>query len=71
MVLVFLNLLAILLAFLSLESVISHGVQPLSLIDIHKAVIAIDDQAYIRASPLVLGVNVSFYHLLGLCEFHS
>lgn len=56
---VFLTLLVTLLGLVSLESVKSHGIQPLSLIAIDKVVIAIDDKAYIRASPVVLGLNVS------------
>ncbi|KAL0315067.1 UNVERIFIED_CONTAM: putative inactive purple acid phosphatase 1 [Sesamum calycinum] len=54
---VFLNLLVVLWAVVSLEEVTSHGVQPLSLIAIEKAVIALDNNAYIKASPSLLGVN--------------
>ncbi|KAK6133947.1 hypothetical protein DH2020_032305 [Rehmannia glutinosa] len=56
---VFLNLLVVLWALVSLEEVTSHGVQPLSTIAIEKAIIALDNKAYIKASPSVLGVNVS------------
>lgn len=55
MVSVFLTLLVTLLGLAKL--VTSHGIQPLSLIAIHKAVIAIDDKAYIRASPVVVGLS--------------
>ncbi|KAK6133900.1 hypothetical protein DH2020_032361 [Rehmannia glutinosa] len=54
---VFLNLLVVLWALVSIEEVTSHGVQPLSIIAIEKAVIALDNKAYIKASPSVLGVN--------------
>ncbi|KAL0420865.1 UNVERIFIED_CONTAM: putative inactive purple acid phosphatase 1 [Sesamum latifolium] len=54
---VFLNLLVVLWAVVSLEEVKSHGVQPLSLIAIEQAVIALDNNAYIKASPSLLGVN--------------
>ncbi|KAM7477658.1 hypothetical protein LguiA_025871 [Lonicera macranthoides] len=40
-----------------LERVTSHGDQPLSRIAIHKAVFALNDHAYIKASPLILGLN--------------
>lgn len=59
MVSVFLTLLVTCLGLVSLESVKSHGIQPLSLIAIHKVVISIDDKAYIRVSPVVLGLTVS------------
>lgn len=56
---VFLKLLVVLWALASLEDVTSDGVQPLSVIAIEKAVIALDNKAYIKASPSVLGFNVS------------
>ncbi|KAM7477648.1 hypothetical protein LguiA_025861 [Lonicera macranthoides] len=40
-----------------LERVTSHGDQPLSRIAIHKAIFALNDHAYIKASPLILGLN--------------
>ncbi|XP_027100102.1 probable inactive purple acid phosphatase 1 [Coffea arabica] len=52
-----LTLLGILVALLKLQWATSHGVQPLSTIDISSAVIALDDGAYIRATPLILGLN--------------
>lgn len=52
-----LTLLGILVALLKLQRVTSHGVQPLSTIGIGSAVIALDDRAYIRATPLILGLN--------------
>lgn len=54
----FVILMPIFAVLLNLQGVKSHGVQPLSMIAIHRAVIDIDDQAYIRANPLILGVNV-------------
>ncbi|KAK2966708.1 hypothetical protein RJ640_007995, partial [Escallonia rubra] len=51
------TLLAVFLALVSLEGVASHGVQPLSRISIHKAVVALDDRAYVKASPSVLGLS--------------
>ena len=53
-------LLAILWGIGSLEGVTSHGDQPLSRIAIHKAVFALNDLAYIKASPPILGLKVSF-----------
>lgn len=52
-----LNLLVVLWAAASLGEVTSHGVQPLSRIAIEKAVIALDNKAYVKASPSILGVN--------------
>lgn len=57
---VFMALLMVFWALVSLEGVISHGVQPLSRIAIHKTVFAIDNDAYIKASPSVLGNKVSW-----------
>lgn len=38
----------------------SHmGEQPLSRIAIHKATLATDNSAYVKASPLVVGLNVN------------
>ncbi|CAA3027902.1 probable inactive purple acid phosphatase 1 isoform X1 [Olea europaea var. sylvestris] len=54
---VFMALLMVFWALVSLEGVISHGVQPLSRIAIHKTVFAIDNDAYIKASPSILGIN--------------
>ncbi|CDP00432.1 unnamed protein product [Coffea canephora] len=54
---VLVTFLAVFSALLRFPGVKSHGVQPLSAIALHRAVIDIDDQAYIRATPLILGVN--------------
>ncbi|PIN02295.1 Purple acid phosphatase [Handroanthus impetiginosus] len=54
---VFVNFLLVIWASVSLQEVTSHGVQPLSVIHIEKTVIALDNDAYIKASPSVLGVN--------------
>ncbi|KAK3035940.1 hypothetical protein RJ639_031363, partial [Escallonia herrerae] len=51
------TLLAVFLVLVSLEGVASHGVQPLSRISIHKAVVTLDDRAYVKASPPVLGLS--------------
>ncbi|XP_051122547.1 probable inactive purple acid phosphatase 1 [Andrographis paniculata] len=53
------NLLAVLWALASLTVVTSHGIQPLSVIAIDKAVIALDNKAYIKASPTILGVKAN------------
>lgn len=55
----FVKLLVVLWALVSLEEAASHGVQPLSLIAIEKAAVALDKNAYVKASPSVLGLNVS------------
>ncbi|XP_071926592.1 probable inactive purple acid phosphatase 1 isoform X2 [Coffea arabica] len=52
-----LHLLVILSTLLTFKGVTSHRVQALSTIAIHKAVIAIDPKASIKASPSVLGLN--------------
>lgn len=41
------------------DGVKSHGVQPLSRIDILRTVMALHESAYIKASPSVLGLTVS------------
>ncbi|ESR51164.1 hypothetical protein CICLE_v10033538mg [Citrus x clementina] len=51
---IFLGILLVLGAF---RSTISHEDQPLSKIAIHKAVFALDDNAYIKASPSILGMK--------------
>lgn len=53
-------LLVILGAIVSLRGATSDGVQPLSRIAIHKTVFALDDRAYIKAYPPVLGLKVIF-----------
>lgn len=53
-------LLAVLGLIGTLQGVASHGGHPLSRIAIHKAVSAIDELAYIKASPTVLGLKVRF-----------
>lgn len=52
--------LAILLVLLTLQEVRSHGDQPFSKIAIHKAMFALHDSAFVKASPTVLGIKVSF-----------
>ncbi|GER43805.1 purple acid phosphatase 27 [Striga asiatica] len=64
----FLKLLVVLWATVSLEEVISHGIQPLSTIAIQNAVIDLDSKAYIKASPSVLGVNLVILYTI---EFSS
>ena len=51
--------LAIFLVLTTLQEVWSHGDQPLSKIAIHKATVDLNRNAYIKASPTVLGLNVS------------
>ncbi|CAK9186201.1 unnamed protein product [Ilex paraguariensis] len=50
-------LLAILWVFVSLEGTVSHGDHPFSVIAIHRTVFAINDLAYIKASPPILGLK--------------
>lgn len=57
---VFVQLAVVLWALASLEEATANGVQSLSKIAIEKAVISLDKNAYVKASPSVLGVNVSF-----------
>ncbi|TYG41655.1 hypothetical protein ES288_D12G192800v1 [Gossypium darwinii] len=47
----------ILLVLAILHRASSHGIQPLSRIAIHKATLALDNLAYVKASPTVLGLN--------------
>ena len=54
------SLLAILWALACIEGAISHGDQPLAKIAIHNAKFALHDQAYVKASPTVLGLGVRF-----------
>lgn len=54
------TLLAVLGVIGSLQEVLSHGGHPLSRIAIHKAVLAINEHAYVKASPAVLGLKVRF-----------
>lgn len=51
------SLLAILWALACIEGAISHGDQPLAKIAIHNAKFALHDQAYVKASPTVLGLG--------------
>lgn len=50
-------LLAVFCALGSLEGVTSHGDQPFSRIAIHEAVFALDDFAYVKVTPSVLGLK--------------
>lgn len=52
--------------------VTSHGVQPLSRIAIHETTIAVDEDAYVKVSPTVLGLNVNLisYFLFRLIYHH-
>ncbi|KAG6429787.1 hypothetical protein SASPL_107840 [Salvia splendens] len=54
---VFVQLAVVLWALVSLEEATANWVQPLSKIAIEKAVISLDKNAYVKASPSVLGVN--------------
>lgn len=54
---VLLKLVVVLWAVVSLEEVASHGIHPFSLLAVEKAVVALDNKAYIKASPSVLGLN--------------
>ncbi|XP_052198579.1 probable inactive purple acid phosphatase 1 [Diospyros lotus] len=49
--------LGILWSIVNLKGASSHGDQPLSRIAIHNAVFALDDLAYIKASPSVIGLK--------------
>lgn len=54
------TLLAILGVIGTLQEVTSHGGHPLSRIAVHKAELAIDELAYVKASPTILGLKVRF-----------
>lgn len=58
----------VLLAFLLVcsvpQKVWSHGDQPLSKVALHKATVSLLDLAYIKASPTVLGLQVSFNNVV-------
>ncbi|PQP92660.1 putative inactive purple acid phosphatase 1 isoform X2 [Prunus yedoensis var. nudiflora] len=49
--------LAITAVLATLQEVRSHGDQPLSNIAVHKAVFALHDHAYVKASPTILGLK--------------
>jgi len=53
--------LAFLLVCSVLQRVWSHGDQPLSKVSVHKATVSLLDLAYIKASPAILGQEVSFH----------
>ncbi|KAK0574788.1 hypothetical protein LWI29_029083 [Acer saccharum] len=50
-------LLGILLVIASLQVTTSHGEHPLSRIAIHKATFALNEHAYVKASPTILGLK--------------
>ena len=50
---------AIFLVLTTLQEAWSHGDQPLSKIAIHKATVDLNHDAYVKASPMVLGLKVS------------
>lgn len=56
----FVMLLPILWVLVALQGVTSHEDHPLARIAVHNAIAALDARAYIKASPSVLGSNVSF-----------
>ncbi|XP_030956900.1 probable inactive purple acid phosphatase 1 isoform X1 [Quercus lobata] len=62
--------LSILLVFTTLQEAWSHGDQPLSKIAIHKAIVDLNGQAYVKASPTVLGVKAQTTEWVTL-EFSS
>lgn len=49
--------LVVLWAVVSFQEAKSHGVHPLSLIALHKTAVALDDKAFIKASPSLLGTK--------------
>ena len=51
--------LAIFLVLTTLQEAWSHGDQPLSKIAFHKATVDLNHDAYVKASPTVLGLKVS------------
>lgn len=63
------NLAILLVLLATLQETRSHGEQPLSKIDVHKAVFALHDLAYVKASPSILGITVCFIDLVA-CVFH-
>jgi len=56
----FVSLVFLLVCYL-LQGVWSHGDQPLSKVAVHKATVSLLDLAYIKASPAILGQEVSFH----------
>ncbi|KAJ8548018.1 hypothetical protein K7X08_021254 [Anisodus acutangulus] len=54
---VFVILLPILWVLVALQGVASHEDHPLARIAVHKAIVALDARAYIKASPSILGSN--------------
>lgn len=54
----------ILLAVSTLQEVNSHGDQPLSKIAIHKTVFALSHNAYVKATPPVLGLTVKLLNTI-------
>lgn len=51
------------LAATHLQCAVSHGDQPLSKIAIHKAAVALHVKAFVKVSPSLLGLGVSFSHI--------
>jgi len=65
---------AVLWVATNLQGTSSSGHQPLSKIAIHQAEIGLDDKAYVKVSPslLGLGVNVNnLAHLISLFQKYS
>lgn len=56
---VFVKFVVVLWALVSLKEAAADGVQPLSVIAIEKTVLALDNNAYVKASPSIIGLNVS------------
>lgn len=50
-----------LLVLATFQQVVSDEHQPLSKVAIHKTTLALDERAYIKATPSVLGLKVHFY----------
>lgn len=61
-----LTIFVVLLAATYLQCVLSHGVQPLSRIAIQRAEFALHDEAFVKVSPSLLGLGVSFIQLAHL-----
>ncbi|KAJ8774627.1 hypothetical protein K2173_017073 [Erythroxylum novogranatense] len=61
---------AIVLVVATLRDASSHGVQPLSKIAVHRTIFALNDKAYVKASPTILGLHGQNSEWVML-EYHS
>lgn len=55
---------AIAVVLATLQEASSHGIQPLSRISVHTTTFALNDNAYVKASPAILGLKVSCFCII-------